>query len=159
MSEAGVKFPLSEPQRRHFEVILASLENALLEVEQLARADSPDARRLTQLEDDLPDGFLDRSQEAVERLRRQLRQLADQMQLEAQHHSKGRTIGAILTAQVTQIQDSYARMLRGYGHVDPDLAPRLDPELASMEEELAELRAILRDRAPRREKRGTETAP
>ena len=140
------ELPLTEPQRRRFAVILASLEDALVNIERQASDTAPDARRLTALEHDLPPDFAERAAPAIAVLRARLRALADAMHLETHHESRTRRIGAMLTSQMNQIQDSYARKLRGYGKVDPELAPRLDPVVEEMEAALADLRAMLRKR-------------
>ncbi len=146
MSGTPDRFPLNEPQRRHFAVMLASLEESLHRIEMLAGDDTPDARRLTQLQHDVADDFLPRTAPVVAALRAQLNELADAMDLGAHHQSKARTIGALLTSQMLRVQDSYARKLRGYGTVDPRLAPELDPIMESMERMIAALRAELRGR-------------
>lgn len=142
--DAGDEMPVNGPQRRHFEVVLASLENALVHVETLARADSPDARRLTQVEHDLPAGMFERMVPRIAALREHLSRLAAGMRLEAHVRSEARTINALLTSQIVHIQDSYAHTLRGYGDVDPRLAAQLDPVMESIERELVALRAELR---------------
>jgi hypothetical protein len=127
-------------------VVLASLEDALVSIERLASDSAVDARRLTALEHDLPEGFAERAAPPIAMLRARLRALADSMQLETHHESRARRIAAMLTSQINQVQDSYSRKLKGYGKVDPELAPRLDPVLEEMERALVELRAELRKR-------------
>jgi hypothetical protein len=127
-------------------VVLASLEDALVSIERLASDSASDARRLTELEHDLPAGFAERAAPAIALLRARLRALADAMELDTHHESRARRVAAILTSQINQVQDSYSRKLKGYGKVDPELAPRLDPVLEEMERALVELRAELRKR-------------
>ena len=144
MSSNTERFPLNEPQHRHFAVMLASLEDALHRVESLAGDNTPDPRRLTQLQHDVADDLAERTAPLIAALREQLSELAAAMELGAHNQSKYRTIGALLTSQMLHVQDSYARKLRGYGTVDPRLSAELDPIMESMERALAELRAELR---------------
>jgi hypothetical protein len=139
-------FPLNEPQRRRFAVILASLEDALDAISSAAADSAPDTRRMTALANDLPEGFLQQAAPAIAALRRELTQLADALHLEAHPESKARLVRSVLTGQLNQIQDSYARKLRGYGRVDPELAPQLDPIMEAMEAALIELRSVLKRR-------------
>ncbi len=68
--------PLNDPQRRHFAVILQSLENTLLEIVALAQDDSPDTRHLTNLAHDLPPGYLARVRPAIDAITEQMEDLA-----------------------------------------------------------------------------------
>jgi len=144
MSPEPITFELNEHQRRHFAVILASLENALEEIVALAAHDASDGRHLTELAHDIPEGYYQRVRPAIDAIRTQLVQLAEAMQVEPHLQSKGRTIRAMLTAQINQLQDSYARTLKRYGAVDPHLASALDPRLEAIEQALTEMRAALR---------------
>jgi hypothetical protein len=138
--------PLNEPQRRHFAVMLASLEDALGHIESLARNDTPDTRLLTRLRHDVPSGFITHAAPFIASLRGRLRELTTRMSLDAHPESKERWIHALLTSQIVHTQDSYARNLGGYGAVDHRLASQLDPIMHSMETALVEIRAALRGR-------------
>ena len=135
---------LNEPQRRHFAVILQSLENALLEIVALAGDDAPDARHLTRLAHDLPPDYLARVRPAIDAIAEQMAQLSRAIGIDPHPESKARAIAAMLTAQLNQLQDSSARTLKRYGKVDPGLAAELDPVLRSIEGRLGELKAALR---------------
>jgi hypothetical protein len=135
---------LNDPQRRHFAVILQSLENTLLEIIALAGDDAPDTRHLTHLAHDLPPGYLARVRPAIDAITEQMERLSRAIGLDPHPESKARAIGAMLTAQLNQLQDSSARTLKRYGKVDPGLAGELDPVLASIEERLGELKAELK---------------
>ena len=49
---------LNKPQRNHFAVLLAMMEDSLAEMERLAASDSEPTRELTRWADDLPAGML-----------------------------------------------------------------------------------------------------
>ena len=51
------RIPLNDPQRLHFEVILASLEKALSRIEQVSMGMEHADCRLTRMDDDLPANF------------------------------------------------------------------------------------------------------
>jgi len=140
--------PLNESQRRHFEVVLASLEESLARItETMARAGDAE-RALSGTEDDLPARFVETAPAAIARAREQLRALAAAMRIEPRTHSAARSVRAILTSHIVELEDSDAKRLRAYGAVDPSLAPRLEPALAELRATLQGLRAALRDRAP-----------
>jgi len=150
VSEPGFELPLNVNQRHHFDVLLASLEDALARIEELAGAPRAVERQLTELADDVGPGFLREAHSALERARARLHALATAMRVEPRAHSRQRTIEAILTSQIVQLEGSDARRLRAYGAVDPRLAGLLDPQLEALEADLAELRAILRAHAEHR---------
>lgn len=137
--------PLNENQRRHFAVILASLENTLLEIVALAGDDAADTRRLTNLAHDLPRDYLARVRPAIDEITAQMEQLSRAIGLAPHPESKARAIAAMLTSQLNQFQDSSARTLKRYGKVDPKLAGELDPVLLSIEQRLGELKAALKN--------------
>jgi hypothetical protein len=139
MSDPAPSIPLNGPQRRHFEVVLASLEDALLRVEQLASGTGTDARELTQVDHDVPPAFAVALGPSLAALRAQVSALARSMALEGRRPSTKRTIRAVLTSQIVHLEDSDARRLRGYGEVDPRVPALLDPALAALIGELREL--------------------
>ncbi len=55
------RIPLNDPQRLHFEVILASLEKALSRIEQVSMGMEHADCRLTRMDDDLPANFQERA--------------------------------------------------------------------------------------------------
>ena len=133
--------PLNGPQRLHFEVILASLEDALARVELIAQGRVPrDGRRLTRVVCDLPEGFLADAAPRIASLRAYVAALSDALALEGSDASALRTARALLTSQVIHLEDSDARRLRGYGTVDPLVRERLDPVLETMR---SDVQAIL----------------
>ena len=145
MSEESGFPALNVPQRRHFEVVFASLEDALARVEQLAASTGPDVRLLTQRSADARTDFSERASPIIASIRERLGKLVRAMALEAKHPSTARTIRALLNAQIVHLQDSNARHLRAYGDVDPRATTTLDPELQAIERDLFAILEALRD--------------
>lgn len=145
MSEAR-EFPtLNVPQRRHFEVVLASLEEAMVRIEQLSGAHDAEARLLTKEAHDVPVDFLERVAPLIASIRGRLEALARSLDLQPRRPSTHRMIRALLTAQIVHLQDSDARRLRAYGEVDPRVSSVLDPELRALERELHGILDALRN--------------
>ena len=139
-----VPIPLNAPQRLHFEVILASPEDALARVELIAQGRVPQGgRRLTRVVRDLPDGFLADAAPRIASLRAHVAALSDALALEGSDSSARRTARALLTSQIIHLEESDARRLRGYGTVDPLVPGRLDPVLAAMRNEVQALLDLL----------------
>ncbi len=143
MIDPAEPLPMNDPQRTHFEVVLSSLENALLRIEELARGAAADQRVLSTLAPDLPPGFAARAGPPIESVRATVRDLTAAMRLESRSTSSFRTVRALLTSQIVQLEDSEAKRLRGYGPVDPRLAAALNPALESMRADLGAIREAL----------------
>lgn len=134
---------LNAHQRRRFEVLLASVEDALLVVDELSTPVRADDRALTKVRDDLPQGFAGRVAPNVARARARLVALANALSIEARQPSARRTIEALLTAEIVRLQDSEASKLGGYGAVDPSVATALDPVVRALEADLTAIRRAL----------------
>ena len=132
---------LNKPQRNHFAVLLAMMEDSLAEMERLARTESEPARELTRWADDLPPGAVDPLQARLAIVREKVRVIGRRLGIEPREASRKRAIRAIVTAELLRIEDSYATMLRGYGAVNPAAASVVDP---AMDELHAEFTAIAR---------------
>ena len=121
---------LNESQRRHFEVVLAKLEDTLDEIDRLAHA-GPQAQHpsLTSLADDLPADFASRTAPISSTVRGRIADLAAQLGLAPQRASRLRTVRALLHAETVRLQDSLSRALKGYGALDPRAPEVIDPAL------------------------------
>ena len=133
---------LNEPQHRHFEVFLAMLEDALIEIESLTYS-SLGSGRLTVYDADLPPEFGVSAQPLLDSIREEMTRLADSLGISQQHRSTKRTVSAILTAELVRLDDSYAAKLRGYGAVNPQAITQIDPILEEVRSSLTSLMALL----------------
>lgn len=131
----------NKPQRNHFAVLLAMMEDSLADIERLATGDSEPARELTRWADDLPPGIVEPLRTRLALLRQKIRAIGKRLGIEPRDASRKRAIRAIVTAELLRIEDSYAAMLRGYGTVNPAAASVVDP---TMDELHAEFTAIAR---------------
>jgi phage I-like protein len=141
-SPSDTPIPLTGPQRLHFEVVLASLETVLVEVETSIAGAKPSGS-LTRIEHDLPERFLRQAGPLIEALRAQIDALSAALGLAGSRRSATRVVGATLTSQLVHLDDCYADRLRGYGAVDPGVAPRLDPAIDGLRDSVARLLDLL----------------
>lgn len=129
---------LNEHQRRHFEVLLAGLEESLTFVEDLvARNDRADSTGLTRYESDLPPGLANSIRPVLTELRTRTTRLAAELALRGQTRSIARSIGAIVVGEMVRLEDSTSAQLRGYGAVDPRVTNVIEPELSALHALLA----------------------
>src|ERR1700689_409499 len=110
---------LNHPQREHFAVMLAQMEDALDDITRLARAEAPTGR-LTTYDDDVPPDLAGRVDPVITRLRGGIAAMAAEFRVPGRRVSRGRSIGALATAALVHIEDSHARNLRGYGAIAPE---------------------------------------
>lgn len=135
---------LNPHQRRHFEVLLARLEESLGKVEMLLGSPRATLPVLTVLIDDPPESFRERAVEVVRDLREQIVELARDLSVAPRTLSRSRAIAATLSAEAVRIEDSLSPQLRGYGDVHPSLSRELDPRLERIARALTALAAALR---------------
>src|SRR5512133_2440023 len=98
---------LNANQRRHYEVVLARLEDALSHVAPPSPPlDGVESHALTRVDDDLPVGFRDAATPRIIRARAIIREAADRWELAPRTLSRRRAARAALTAQLIQLEDS-----------------------------------------------------
>ncbi len=132
---------LNENQRRHFSVLLVSLDEALARIEQLSDRDRPAWGPLTDYTDDLPGRFVAEAEPLIADLRARIVRLSRLLHTEPRRMSRLRSIRAMVTSATIRLEDSRARGLRGYGAVDPSVHEQLDPLLDDL---IERFRAISR---------------
>jgi hypothetical protein len=142
---------LNVPQRRHFEVFLSQLQDALVEVEILSTPSDGRTDALITYDDDLAPGFAKRMHPLLESLRDDIADLARLLEVKPTRRSRVRLVRALITAEVIRLDDSYAAKVRGYGAVNPAAGATIDPILDRIR---ADLTGLLRASAE-----VTESAP
>lgn len=150
MSEVPHAIRLNANQRRHFEVLLARLEESLSRIESLMVDQGPLDSLMNVTEDDLPAAFRQTAPPLIEQLRREIGHLSGILELRPRRVSRRRTISAILTAEAVRFEDSLASQMRGYGLVDSSMVEHLDPRLAEIARVLNALASSLRAPHPGR---------
>jgi hypothetical protein len=130
---------LNEPQRRHYEVVLASLQRALADIEALTDSDETDEiGQLTVFDRDLPADFSGRIRFALRSARGRIAQIVQLLNLTPRHRSRAAAIRAAITSAMLRLEDSHSYKMRGYGSVDSSVATHLDPLI---DELIADFRA------------------
>lgn len=144
-SSSGSEF-LNEHQRRHFEVFLEMFGKSLDEIERITSlpVDAP-VGSLAVYDADLPGTFDDCAAPIVTALRVELGILAQSLRITPRRRSRSRMIGALATAEMVRVEDSFASKLSGYGSVDPRATAELDPRLESLREGLTSLIGCLHE--------------
>lgn len=134
---------LNEHQRRHFEVVLAMLQDVLAEVEQLASPVFHGTGALTLYQADLPEDFAAAIHPFLSAVRQRIGHLAAALGVRPRLMSRAQAIRALLTAEMVRLEDSTTKQLRGYGAVDPRFADEVEPVLREMRDVLASVIALL----------------
>ncbi|HKW87320.1 MAG TPA: hypothetical protein VJN21_01035 [Candidatus Acidoferrales bacterium] len=133
------KLKLGENHRRVVSVLLRGLEQACDEIEATFRESSGTLRRI---HDDISSHQRDALRELTARLRAEIRRLASEIELDTSVGSQRRTILALLSASIVNLEESEPKKLRGYGAMSPEAESRLAGEferLISLFEQMASL--------------------
>lgn len=144
-SDATRPIVLNANQRRHFEVLFARLEDALVRVETLLAPTSGHEPVLSIIDNDLAGSFREYATPILGELRGQLGRLATALALQPRRLSRSRVIAVTLNSEAIRVQESLSAHLRGYGEVDPSVVQHLDPILFEIARTLNTLSAAVRD--------------
>jgi hypothetical protein len=144
MSDIPYTIRLNANQRRHFEVLLARLEESLSRIESLMVDHGLPEQLMSVTEDDLPAAFRKTAPPVIDQLRREIEQLSIILDLRPRRVSRRRTVSAILTAEAVRFEDSLASQMRGYGAVDSSVVQYLDPRLEHIARTLNALASSLK---------------
>lgn len=130
---------LGENHRRVVSVLLRGLEQMCDEIE--ARlAEMPGVLR--QVKSDLSPAQGAALREMTARVREEILRLNTEIELDAAIRSPRRTILALLSASIVNLEESDSKRLRGYGPLASEAAARLDDELNHLIALLEEMTTI-----------------
>ena len=132
---------LNDAQLRHMEVFVTMLQDSLAEVETMGVGSVERSDALQVRENDLPPGFGSRVGPLLTSLRMDIQRLADLLEIKPRRRSLLRRLRAVLTSQIVRLDDSYPGRLGGYGRVNPEASPRIDPLLDAIRANLLEILA------------------
>lgn len=119
------KLKLGENHRRVVSVLLRGLEQACDEIDASFRGSPGTLRRI---HDDLSPVQRSSLREITQRVRGEIRRLASEIELDTSVGSQRRTVLALLSASIVNLEESEPRKLRGYGAMSPEVEARLGKE-------------------------------
>lgn len=136
------KLKLGENHRRVVSVLLRGLEQTCDEIEATFR-ESPGA--LHHVHDDLSSAQRAALHKMTERVRGEIHRLASEIELDVSIRSQRRTILALLSACIVNVEESEPKKLRGYGAMSPEVEVRLNREFRRLIELLERMAAIVEE--------------
>jgi len=136
VTQAGPDIPLRRSQRRRFEVVLQSLDEALSRLETLVSAPETLDRPLHRLVADIAPDRLQRARPLVQALRARITEGIARMDLQPGVMRTSQYVRAILSTQRIQLEDSRAAALRGYAALRPEAAARVEQYVGAMVDDL-----------------------
>src|SRR6266536_3126254 len=120
MRDRGGDAPIvNEPQRRHIEVVLSSLQRALRDIEHLADSAGEQRDELTVFDRDLPADFSGRLRHGVKSAREKIDRAIAMLGMVPRHRSRAAAVRAAITSAIIRLEDTHSYKMRGYGPVDP----------------------------------------
>lgn len=136
------KLNLGENHRRVVSVLFRGLEQACDEIDATFR-ESPGALR--HVADDLSSKQRSALLEMTERVRIEIRRLTSEIELDISIRSQRRTILALLSSCIVNLEESEPKKLRGYGPMSPEVEARLSNEFQRLIELLERMTAIVEE--------------
>lgn len=136
------KLKLGENHRRVVSVLFRGLEQACDEIEAMFR-ESPGA--LHQLHDDLTSKQRSALREMTGRVRGEIQRLASEIELDTSIRSQRRTVLALLSSCIVNLEEFEPKKLRGYGSMSPEVEARLSGEFQRLIELLERMAAIVEE--------------
>lgn len=139
MPYSSQKIELSENHRRAVSIVMRGVESACAEIlEWLVRPSSV----LIDVRADLIPNEQARLRELAERLRTEVREFAEKVSLDKRRMSSRRSVAAIVSAALVDLQEVQASELKGYGILAEDPKRVLDESINSMMTLFEEMRRI-----------------
>lgn len=134
------KLKLSENHRRVISVLLRSLEQACDEIDASFRESPGTLRRI---HDDLSPTERSTLRQMTQRVRDEIRRLASEIELDTSVGSQRRTVLALLSASIVNLEESEPKKLRGYGSMSKEAEDRLAHEVQNLIGLFEEMAAIV----------------
>jgi len=122
--------------------VLASLQRALREIEQLAKPDGEEPGELTVFERYFPPDFSGRLRHAIQSARAKVQRIIERLNILPRHRSRAAAIRAVITSAMIRLDDTHSYKMRGYGSVDPSVATELDPLIDELIEEFRSMQRL-----------------
>ncbi len=133
---------LNDSQRTSLCIAMRLIEDRMREIEWLL--DHPDQYRLmSEVRNDMSGEMVRALREKIPGVYALIMTLRDRFALPSEIKQASREASKGLSQFWVMLQESNAKALRRYGEVDPALAPRLDPEIASLANLMLELQSVL----------------
>ncbi|HEV2488513.1 MAG TPA: hypothetical protein VGT03_01800 [Candidatus Acidoferrales bacterium] len=120
------KLKLGENHRRVVSVLLRGLEQACEEIDASFRESPGTLRRI---QDDLSPAQRSTLRGMTQRVRGEIRRLASEIELDTSIGSQRRTVLALLSASIVNLEESEPKKLRGYGSMSKEAEDRLAQEV------------------------------
>jgi len=134
------KLQLGENHRRAVSVLLRGLERMCDEIES-ALVETPGVLR--RVKDDLSAAQGMALRKMSGRVRGEIRRLNSEIELDPAVRSRQRTIRAILSVNIINLEESGSERLRGYGPMSKEAAEQLDGEFNLLIALLEEMEAVV----------------
>lgn len=139
---------LSEPQRRHLEVVLGMLERLMDLIDGMGQCPRRRSTSVLAVDvADVPAETFAALEPYLEAARAQVRHLTTSLSLRPQPRSTRQRLHALLIGEMVRLDDRADRMLRGFGEMHSAVPSLLDPSLGAIREALAAMQRLV-DAAP-----------
>jgi hypothetical protein len=134
------KLKLGENHRRVISVLLRGLEQSCDEIDASFRESPATLRRI---HDDLSPGQRSSLREKTQCVREEIRRLASEIELDTSTGSQRRTVLALLSASIVNLEESEPKKLRGYGTISKEAEDRLAHEVQRLIGLFEEMAAVV----------------
>jgi hypothetical protein len=129
MADQSEKLKLDENHRRAVSVVLQSLERMCDDCEAwLARSSG----LLLRVQNDLSERQRESLRNHLQQVRDELRRISHEMAVDVKIQFPQRAILALLVSNVTNLEETNSKQLRGYGRLSEEAAVKVDAEMARL---------------------------
>lgn len=137
------KLKLGENHRRVISVVFRGIEQACDEIDATFRESQGALRHVA---DDLSSKQVSALLEMTGRVRGEIHRLATEIELDISIRSQRRTIVALLSSCIVNLEESEPKKLRGYGPMSTEAEARLGTEFRRLIDVLERMAAIVEER-------------